>query len=82
MKKYAKGVVAHGNSSVRQTLFGFLPMRWELFHDVLDYREMDGLSIMNKVRLWFLVWSVKIQFAINLMQAQQHRYFGASRDKG
>ncbi len=82
MKKYAKGVVAHGNSSVRQILFGFLPMRWGLIHDILDDREIDGLFIKNKVRLWFLVWSVKIHFAINFMRAQQHHYFGASRDKG
>ncbi len=81
MRKYAKGVVGQNNTSFRQILSGFFPMRLRLFNDSLHYRNMDSLSFVEKWRLWLLVWRLKVHFALNLMQAQLHYYFGASRDK-
>ena len=82
MRKYAKGVVKHKNITLKQILSGFFPMRPLLFLDNLAYRNMQDLTIVNKLKLWIILWQLKVYYTAYIIQAQLHRCFGAFDDKG
>jgi glycosyltransferase involved in cell wall biosynthesis len=68
MSKYASGVAYHQKRSLEAILFGFLPMRLNLFHENLKYRRLDEISPIKKIRLWFLIWGLKLRFNLAVMQ--------------
>ena len=70
MSKYARGVAYHHKRSIKSTIFGFLPMRPSLFTANLKYRRLDHISPIKKLRLWFLIWGLKLHFTIGVMQGQ------------
>lgn len=70
MSKYARGVAYHNKRSIKSTFFGFMPMRLSLFNANLKYRRLDHISTIKKVRLWFLIWGLKLHFTIGVMQGR------------
>ena len=68
MSKYAGGVAYHNKRSLKGTIYGFLPMRLGLFNENLQYRELNDLGRIKKIRLWFLVWGLKLRFNLGVMQ--------------
>ena len=70
MSKYAAGVAYHHKRTIKSSFFGFLPMRLSLFTANLKYRKIDHISPIKKVRLWFLIWGLKLHFNFGVMQGQ------------
>ena len=68
MSKYATGVAHHEPRGIKAILFGFMPMRPTLFKQNLRYRNLDDLNLVDKIRLWFLIWRLKIHFNLGVMQ--------------
>ncbi len=68
MSKYAKGVAYHNKRSIRATIYGFLPMRLGLFKENLQYRDLNDLGLSKKIKLWLLVWGLKLRFNLGVMQ--------------
>ena len=68
MSKYAGGVAYHSKGSLKGAIYGFLPMRLGLFNENLQYRELNDLGRIKKIRLWFLVWGLKLRFNLGVMQ--------------
>ncbi len=70
MSKYAEGVAYHSNRSRKSSFYGFLPMRLGLFNENLKYRNLDHLGLIKKIRLWFVVWGLKIRFNLGVIQGR------------
>ena len=76
IKKYASGaalITLNTKTSPYRFLRTFMPLRIHHFLNALRYRNLDDLTVMKRINLYFLIWRARIEFGKQLFKARSSR---------
>ena len=65
--KYGTGSYLTGQKSLLDSLRFWMPMKIDTFFKTIKFREYQ-LSKVDLIRAWFLIWRIKIQFALGILK--------------